>query len=443
VAKHWPELMELFGNTKPIQDATADTKELEAEIKKLEDKKVKLAVDYTDIETAKKKLKELTDAEAERERQKTQQKASEAEAGKVIQDLLTESAEGIDEVHRRSVETFQQRSVAQSATILGIDAEIKKQKERLATEKDPDMIRNAQALLEIAKKQREETEAAVKTKAETQYYGYLAGAKTGRGAEQARNIQSLATLIGQAGFGGLAGDIAGTSAEGIAGADKEASEFDRHTDRAKAAGQRRRAIAAAADQKARTATAEAKKNQAAIDRHTDAWAQEGEDFLKEKARGFEVKQRLAREANKPFLEQENRIIKAGGFAEQAEALMAQAQHAGMGANQQFGFVQHQAAQQLGQQFPRMPAGQREDMATRITAMGQQGLQNRMLTLQAQNVNANDQTLVAMRQALEAMQQMANRVNQQGAHAGRLGRGFQQVGNHMQQMAPGAGNVGGN
>jgi hypothetical protein len=67
----------------------------------------------------------------------------------------------------------------------------------------------------------------------------------------------------------------------------------------------------------------------------------------------------------------------------------------------------------------------------------------MLDLQAQGVNANDRTLIAMEQALGAVQALTNKLQQNGAQADRLGRGFQQAGNFIAGTnQPGAGNTGG-
>ncbi len=203
----------------------------------------------------------------------------------------------------------------------------------------------------------------------------------------------------------------------------------------------------------------ADEKQKAIDQEVDEWAKEGEDFLAEQKRAatartkaFDLRQQLAVKENKPFIEQETRTIKEGGLAEQAEAMLAEAQHFGgamirgrprkLTPDQQFEFVRQQAAQQLKQDFPRMPAQQREDMATRVTAMGKKGLEQRMLGLQAQGVQAVDRTQAAMEMALQAVQQIVNRQMRQGANADRLGRGFQAMAKHGDQMQPGAGNTGG-
>jgi hypothetical protein len=403
VVKHWPELMEMFTDgVKPIQDTATHIKDLEAEIKKLEDKKVKIAVDYADIERAKKELKELTAAEAEREAQKKQQKTTEAEAGKLIQELITDSAEGAEEIQRRTVQAFAERSKAQSVTISGIDTEIKQQKELLATEKDPDRIRMAQMRIEELRAQRTQAGTMIEQQAGTQYGDLLAKAKTGHGAEQARAREDLSTLIGQAGFGGLAADIAGTTPEALGATDQADKEFERRMDAAKVAGQKRRATAAAAAQKARAATAEAKRTQADIDRHTDAWAKEGEDFIADRERAAKAAPRLAKQKAQ----------------EQQEA-----QTTALAQN-----IQRMSRPMEGFQFT--PAQAKAAAEQAMKAMEHQ-------------IDADQAILMAMDGVLNAMAKAGHRfagVQMQAVRAARQANG---MGDFFDQKQPGAGNVGGN
>ncbi len=210
----------------------------------------------------------------------------------------------------------------------------------------------------------------------------------------------------------------------------------------------RKALQKRKDERAKEEEKQAVAKQKAADKAVDTWHQEFDQSIMDQkkattatARAFEVKQQLAVKANKPFLEQESRIIKQGGFAEQAEAMLAQGQAGGVSPEKRFAFVQQQAAMELKQRFPRMDPTQRADMATRITAMGKKQLDQRMLDLQAQGVNANQRTQEAMEGALQAVQRIANNMGRQNAHAGQLQRGFRQVQNHMAEMQPGAGNVG--
>ncbi len=466
VAKHWPELMELFGNTKPIQDATADIKDLEKEIKALEDKKVKVAVDYADIERAKKELKDLTAAEAEREAQKKQQKTTEAEAGKLIQDLITESAEGAAEIQRRTVQAFAERSKAQSATISGIDAEIKRQKELLAVELDPDRIRIATMRIEELRAERTQAGTVIEQKAGTQYAGLLEKAKTGHGAEQIRAREDLSTLIRDAGFKPLADAIESTTAAGLEAFDKEAADFERHMDRAKTAGQSRREKAAAVAKKTAATATEAKKDQAAIDKSVDAWAKEGEDFIADRERAANkvatnFLPTLKKQASAQALDvlgtgasmaevqgalktRATGILRAGGVeaglipgaaqamaARMAEGLQAQQAGGGVEAFRK----QESRARQIFQQSQALTGVQFTPEQSRAAAA-------ESIKLQAKGVGVNQATLTAMGETIQAMRQLMIRVNQQGAQAAQHGRDAQQLRNHAAERQPGAGNTGG-
>jgi hypothetical protein len=67
--------------------------------------------------------------------------------------------------------------------------------------------------------------------------------------------------------------------------------------------------------------------------------------------------------------------------------------------------------------------------------------NESFKLQEQGLNANQATLIAMREGLQAMRVLTNRIVQQQAAANQLGAGFRQVAGHVAEHQPSALNFG--
>lgn len=168
-----------------------------------------------------------------------------------------------------------------------------------------------------------------------------------------------------------------------------------------------------------------------------------DDRAKEAAKGAKIRHDMEVKANKAAYGEETAMIKQTGLAEEAEYGLAAAKAGQFGKKAQaspFEFVQQRMQQAIAQRFG-MRGQQGADVATRVTAMGQKGLDQRMIGLQGQQLNANQQTQQAMEGALQALQRIANQVTQQNAHAGRMKRGFKQVQDHMGEMQGTAANTG--
>ncbi len=432
-------------NPDRIKTIQSDTERLKATIKEIGDKPVKLAVDTAELENAEKKLKALQKAQAEWDARQGKQGEHEAEAGKVTQELL----EGADlgkiqqDIKTNLIKQFTEQSKQGGALGFAegeIDAAMKGYaRDQLTGVRVFVGKAAANNYLEMMREQAMQEKGRIAASAQTQTSEMITGTIEGKGAVGAMRRKQLVEHLQATGRGDLAAAVAGTTPEGLEAGDKETKEFQARMDRAKMAGEMRRSKAAVEKkQQTDAAKAEEVKVKEAEKLAADAEA-EAKKAGTAQQRAEQVRQQLAREANKPFLEREAHVIKVGGFAEQAEAMLAAGRFQGgfggrrMTPDQQFAFVQAQAAQQLKQRFPGMGGQQRGDVATRIAAMGQKGLQQRMVDLAAQGVNVNQRTEAAMQGALGAVQQLANKMNQQGARADQMARGFGQVNNFAQGM----------
>jgi membrane protein involved in colicin uptake len=226
----------------------------------------------------------------------------------------------------------------------------------------------------------------------------LKRAREGKGPDLGAAQGDLARRLG----GDLGRQVMAASPEALEQAQAEEDDFNRHMERAKTAGQMRREKAADAAKKARAATAEAKKTQAEVDRHTDAWAKEGEDFIADRERAAKAAPRLAREKAKQ--EQE-------------------AQTAALAQN-----IQRMAPRFEGIQFTPAQAKAAADQA--MKSMEQQ-------------INADQAILMAMDGILNTMAKAGNRFANVQMQAVRAARQANGMGDFFDQKQPGAGNVGGN
>jgi hypothetical protein len=252
--------MTLFGSgSTAIADVGQQMKDLEKTIADIEKKEIKLSIDMAQLDAAKTKLDALRRGQAEWEAQLKKQTVAEAEAGKLAQQLIDESELGNEKImeglaKRREAQILAVSpalSLAQEARQRAITEQGAARKE-LATAGSPEAAQEAQRRLADAEKTIEESlkeEGRVRKTATTQAQAEISESvrvmREGRGAAQAEQRQNIATRLRSMGQGALAGQIAGTTPEALTEADKEAAEFDRHMDRAKAAGEIRRKIAAA------------------------------------------------------------------------------------------------------------------------------------------------------------------------------------------------------
>jgi hypothetical protein len=131
---------------------------------------------------------------------------------------------------------------------------------------------------------------------------------------------------------------------------------------------------------------------------------------------------------------EDQQIKAGGFVPQVEAALAQAKLEGGAADsrgrfhrlteeQQFNVIRNQVASQLKRLNPRMDEGQRDDLATKITAQASSHLEKETKGLMQQGLGANEATMAAMQESLMAYQKLVNEAGRQRMMAQNLGQAF--------------------
>src|SRR5262249_9455136 len=126
LAKHWGDLMSLFGKTTPFPDLTQQVKDLEKQLEELGKKEVKFVLDRHQLEDAQRKLDALKKGLAEFEAAQKKQRPGQRESGAAVQRLLEESEAGEPEIARRLAEQRAGEIAATSPLISEAEDRIKR-----------------------------------------------------------------------------------------------------------------------------------------------------------------------------------------------------------------------------------------------------------------------------------------------------------------------------
>jgi hypothetical protein len=182
-------------------------------------------------------------------------------------------------------------------------------------------------------------------------------------------------------------------------------------------------------------------------------AAKGENAADKQQAAAELARKQAIGTNTPLLEAETKSIQVGGYAEQAEALMAQTWATGGAFNrfgqfhrlseaQQFDFVPIQMEALLKQRRLGMEAGQRFDLAMRITSMARDQYQRRMAELQMRGITGVEAAQEALAQTQEAVGMLAARLSRLEGNARRLTQNGARLAGRADEQQPTALNNGG-
>ena len=401
-----PKIAELIGGMfeEGVKAGATRLEELEAKLKKLEDKPVKLLVDYAEIKAAEAEIEKLKKAKQELDALLGKQTRTERESGQGVSEAIVET-EGGQQLLKQMVEDAQTEAEFKalgSKPGQAAEAKIRKARETLkeanAISDSPyDTVRkgiataNAQQALRAAEAERDALVAAAQKDATSSIETAYTAATSGKGLEQAEGQRKLFDLFQGSGTqtGMAVADRIVQSAPSVLkareaqeAAAKQAEEEARAQAKAQAAQEK-------ADKQAETerekAAREAQRQQEQADRE-----QEAAEKAASQAKDRELKEQIR--AGKELLgapgmkEQVERALLMGGDVKSlAPGLGTMAERAGLA-----------------------PRGGGWQVGAAAVGEAQEDVNKKMLGLQAQGLSRDEAKAALLQQVINELDDMAAR-----------------------------------
>jgi hypothetical protein len=262
-AKNWESLTKAIGAVQPFRDALGEIEALDKRVKELTENKHRFTFELDELDEAQRKLDHLKKGLAEYEAQKNRQTSEEAESGKMVQEHLDRAEGGAEGVQERLVQQREQEIVRgmigpQAALEKEIQGQIAALKERQKSALTADEAQSIMSSLVAAQHDLVDTRnkfnerlAGASLQARQEIGDTIRIAREGHGGEQRAQQRNLAARLARTGDNRIettrdkltGHDIESgqfDSAADLEAYDREAEDFQRSMDRAKAAGERRR-----------------------------------------------------------------------------------------------------------------------------------------------------------------------------------------------------------
>jgi hypothetical protein len=415
--QQWIKEMGLFEDA--TKKSTDSVDGLQKQIKEIEEKPVKLAVDYNDLKVAKEKLKELQQNLADFEKLGKGATTFQKQAGAQIQELLDEMT--IDASDKLQADLFAQRfkelRTPEMANLQQVVDEANREIEKLKAEKAARpfatgfqaAIEDQRTKIALAEKRLSELQPKLEEKARADIGKIVGGATRGSDIQRQALAKRIGAIPGQE---RLAADILGTTPEMLEAAQAEEKEDARIEQARKDAVRKRdREQKRIQDQReaagrAAEADPETKRMQAEIDRKFGGIGREGT--------AKEAADRVKREAVEKEVEAANKALRKDKVPD-AEQMRKMADER----------EKNRLAQDVWQRGGGMFSPEQAlDIA------------QRSIGLQRQQVDANQATQVAINEAMQAMMELANQMRQQQAWGMMMGNQFGQIVDQIRMPGPG-------
>lgn len=418
---------------------------LQARIKELEDKKVKLSVDSAELDAAKEKADAIKAGLQAFEDFRKKTSTPEQESGKAVQDLVANAPGGAqsvaDALKQSLVREFTAKNQVLNETAGPLDDARRMLNNpnslvnQIGNQDQRNLARQGiERQIASIEEQRRAARAAINQEAEARAGSLLAGGAGG--TEQ--GVNALAGALGAAGRGDLAGQIAENGPQALA-ARKREEAIDRATEQfiefVDKEIEARRNLTETLNEQGRENQRQAEKDRDRQSKQKDQEAKDSAEF------GQKWDAMVAAEMARMNDQTTGVIGATTAIDEQAAAAAAQARAQGGYTDPRTGrFVRATPEQQqaaLAQDAARMAARARPDIIgspEEAMAVGQRIAQDAFakvdemtaqnaasLRLQNQGLDATQATQMAAMQTLQAVQAMAQRVQQLEANAQALGR----------------------
>lgn len=249
LVKHYDELLGVFSSKEPFRLAVAGLDEIKAHIEELEKKPVKLSVDQTEIDAAKKKLRDLQTTEQAFNQFRGIKGEHERQAGEQAEQLLGMAPGGARKLADDLAAAIGKRLVADDGQLADLQRQFDAAKRSAQDNRTMEASERAAGVhgaaanyasqaIEAEKKVKALADAidrrrkailgddlnGVRGEAHREVGGLFAGVTAGNNPEARKKLAEELKKIGQ---GRLAREIAGTTPEMVAQAEKEETA-DRH-----------------------------------------------------------------------------------------------------------------------------------------------------------------------------------------------------------------------
>lgn len=462
----WIKEMGLLGESS--SKATTQIEKLEEQIKELEEKPFKLTVDQTELDNAKRKLKEIQTAQQAFDQFKGTKSDEERAAGDQIEELIKLAPGGASNLADKLRQSMGNQLLANDQKIPEfqkrlVQARAESEKLDRVGASDPAaaqaaLARRADLTKEIAEIEEElrrrrlfligDEATGTKGEAHTEVGKLFQGATSGDPAAAKRFVTEL-NKIGQT---GLARDIAATTPQSVAVANAEELR-DKQADSAQETDAFIRKLQS--DRK-KAAEESAAKSQALVYEFEDPAL--GDKALKEqlakKNKGDKVQKELDKGVIGRRNAEENASIKSSGVDVMAAELLGRVRSQGgdldssgnfrrIAPEDQFAYVQSQAAQFLHRPIgqdqygrpvranPGMNAEQTQEVAGRITAQGSELLNQQMASLAGQNLTETQKLQQSVANLQSVMAGLQGQLRSVQANGRAIDRGTRQLYNNNQ------------